>query len=241
MCVVRDPREALTADGMIRTGARRDRVPAAFAPILDDVVHEVRLAASPDTELHLYGSVATGMARVAESDVDLLLINGPEAWANEVSARLSRTYADVPQRRDRNGEELGLSRRRRRGLRQSRLPPAALLRISGRPGRDPHHEPFAGDAQAARGFNGDIVTHLAHWRTGATSAQAIVRKSLVAAAGVVSIRNRTWTTDRAAAARAWVEVEQHGARRSRGCSLGRRMRTSPHPIGSTTRSDRAAS
>jgi hypothetical protein len=39
---VADPDEGVAADGTIRTGARRDRVPAAFAPVLADAVVSVR-------------------------------------------------------------------------------------------------------------------------------------------------------------------------------------------------------
>jgi len=60
--------------------------------------------------------------------------------------------------------------------------------------------------RAARGFNGDIGIHLAQWRAGALARQ-VARKTLVAAAGVVSIRWRIWTTDREIAARGWVEFE----------------------------------
>jgi uncharacterized protein len=35
---VADPDEGVAADGTIRTGARRDRVPAAFEPVLADAV-----------------------------------------------------------------------------------------------------------------------------------------------------------------------------------------------------------
>ncbi|MEO9139207.1 MAG: hypothetical protein ABI345_09090 [Jatrophihabitans sp.] len=54
---MRDPREGLTSDGMIRTGVHRDRVPSAFEPILNEAIAEFHLVASPDTELHLYCSV----------------------------------------------------------------------------------------------------------------------------------------------------------------------------------------
>jgi hypothetical protein len=56
---VADPDEGVAADGTIRTGARRDRVPAAFAPVLADAV---ALVEESGASLYVYGSVATGTA-----------------------------------------------------------------------------------------------------------------------------------------------------------------------------------
>jgi uncharacterized protein len=74
---------------------------------------------------------------------------------------------------------------------------------------------FPADARAARGFNGDIARHFQRWRqalgSGAVSADLLgvraARKTLLAVAGLVSVRDRTWTTDRARAARRWGEIE----------------------------------
>lgn len=73
----------------------------------------------------------------------------------------------------------------------------------------PKHD-FAGDRRAARGFNGDIGHHTRRWRTalGASEdpgrvAQRMARKSLLAVAGLVSIQDRTWTTDRETSAHRW--------------------------------------
>ncbi|WP_425469193.1 nucleotidyltransferase domain-containing protein [Pseudonocardia hierapolitana] len=43
-----------------------------------------------NVSLYLYGSVATGQARIAESDVDLFTIGLPVAAAAEISRELSR-------------------------------------------------------------------------------------------------------------------------------------------------------
>lgn len=64
-----DPREGVAADGTIRTGASRDRVPAAFEPVLSDAV---ALAGGSGASLYVYGSVVTGTVRFGSSDVDLL-------------------------------------------------------------------------------------------------------------------------------------------------------------------------
>jgi len=67
-------------------------------------------------------------------------------------------------------------------------------------------EPFPGDARAARGFNGDIGRCLDAWRGGADP-RRVARRTLLAAAGVISAHDRTWTTDRGVAARRWAELE----------------------------------
>ena len=43
MAAVADPEEGVAADGTIRTGAHRDRVPAAFEPVLADAVEPLSL------------------------------------------------------------------------------------------------------------------------------------------------------------------------------------------------------
>jgi Nucleotidyltransferase domain len=99
-----DPEEGVAADGTIRTGAHRGRVPAAFEPVLTDAVAFLGdSGASP----YVYGSVATGTVRPGSSDVDLLSIDLPEAAI--LGKRLSARYADtrtprqeVPSRRRRD-------------------------------------------------------------------------------------------------------------------------------------------
>jgi hypothetical protein len=68
-----DRLEGVAPLGTIETGARRDRVSAFLEPVLDAAVSAVR-AAGRDSSLYVYGSVATGMARPARSDVDLLTV-----------------------------------------------------------------------------------------------------------------------------------------------------------------------
>jgi hypothetical protein len=62
---------------------------------------------------------------------------------------------------------------------------------------------YPGDAAAARGFNGDLAMHLQRWRRAAPDPALgvrMARMALLAVAGLVSVVERTWTTDRAAAA-----------------------------------------
>jgi hypothetical protein len=73
---------------------------------------------------------------------------------------------------------------------------------------------FPADARAARGFNGDIGRHLERWRSAANAggsppelARRVARKTLLAVAGLVSIHDGTWTTDRALGAERWGAIQ----------------------------------
>ncbi len=96
-----DPDEGVAADGTIRTGARRDRVPAIFEPVLTDAVAlaaksaagKSAAAKSAPASLYVYGSVANGTVRPGSSDVDLLSIGLPDA--SILGQRLSARYAGL--------------------------------------------------------------------------------------------------------------------------------------------------
>lgn len=90
-----DPQEGLAPDGTIRTGAGRDQVLAEYEPVLRSAVAAFGEVSDRNSELHLYGSVATGMARLGVSEVDMLAIGVPAGWARAVSADLSRRFIDV--------------------------------------------------------------------------------------------------------------------------------------------------
>lgn len=79
----------MAADGTIRTGAHRDRVPAAFEPVLADAVASL---GESRASLYVYGSVANGTVRPGSSDVDLLSIGLGDAAS--IGQRLSARYAD---------------------------------------------------------------------------------------------------------------------------------------------------
>ena len=209
---MKDPREGLNADGTIRTGAGRRRVPAAFEPIIAAVLEEFDRVAAVASELHLYGSVAMGTARAGRSDVDLVAIDVPADWCADAGRRLSARFSDLCR-----GVEIGDAHRSDyTGDGDETFGNRVFLRhyCVHLAGRDAvrSHSPFQGDARAARGFNGDIGARLAHWRTGGGTAQSIARKTLLAAAGVVSVVNDTWTTDRGTAADRWAEIEPDHAR-----------------------------
>jgi uncharacterized protein len=207
---VADPREGVAADGTIRTGARRDRVPADFEPVLADAV--ARIGGS-GASLYVYGSVAAGTVRPGSSDVDLLSIGLPDAAA--VGRNLSARYADLCRGVEVAAAEVGDL--------VGDADAAYGLRVFLRhycvhlAGPDPAAAlpAFPADARAARGFNGDIARYQRRWRrdleSGTVAADQlgvwVARKTLLAVAGLVSVRDHTWTTDRSRAARRWGDVQ----------------------------------
>jgi uncharacterized protein len=204
-----DPEEGVAADGTIRTGARRDRVPAAFEPVLADAA----AAGGSGASLYVYGSVATGTARLGSSDVDLLSIDLPEAAV--LGQRLSARYAD----RCRGVELAAATAADFAGDTDAAYGGRVFLRhyCVHLAGPDPSRAlpAFPADARAARGFNGDLGQYFRRWRqaleSGTVAADLlgvrVGRKTLLAVAGLVSVHDRTWTTDRARAARRWGEIE----------------------------------
>jgi hypothetical protein len=198
---VRDPREGVGADGTIVTGVDRQAVPAAFEPVLHALAEE--LAAWPGVTSYVYGSVATGQAQIGRSDVDLLTIGLPAERAVQLGGALSDQFAGLcrevaigpAQADDLIGDDDAAY-----GMRVFLRHYCAPLQTPA--GREPGPA-FPADARAARGFNGDIDRHLARWREAATDAdpaalgRGVARKTLLATAGLVSVLDGTWTTDRA--------------------------------------------
>jgi hypothetical protein len=205
-----DPREGITPDGLIRTGATRDAIAPVWAPVLDASADAVAGRAS----LYAYGSVATGCAAVPTSDLDLLSIGLPADEAARISAGLSVEFRET--------------------CRDVTIAPAAWgdleadndegygLRVFLRhycvhlTGDDPADDlpAYPADVRAARGFNGDIARHLHRWQSEveadagvALLGTRIARKTLLAVAGLVSVRDATWSTDRRACAARWNELE----------------------------------
>ncbi len=207
-----DPYEGVSPDGTIRTGARRDRVPDIFEPVLHDAME---LLDDSGASLYVYGSVATGDARPGSSDVDLLSIDLP--GAARTGEQLSATYAD----RCRGVEVADTAAADYLGETDAAYGNRVFLRhyCVHLAGPDPSVAlpSFPADARAARGFNGDLDRHHERWRrelaTGAASSHDLAvraaRKTLLATAGLVSVHDHTWTTDRARASRRWGEIEPH--------------------------------
>jgi hypothetical protein len=210
---VRDPVEGVDRAGSIVTGVGFDRVPAPFGPVIDAVVDAVN-ANGDASSLYVYGSVATGMAVAPTSDVDLLSFGMEAEQAKAVTQRLSRDFAEVCRAVDiavAQAPDLVGSGDAAYGNR-------VFLRhycvhLCG----PPLHvglPAFPADRRAARGLNGDIDTHARRWRSDLESGcrpaalgRRLGRKSLLATAGLVSVHDRTWTTDRHSAARRWGHIE----------------------------------
>lgn len=208
-----DPHEGITPEGLIVTGASRSRIPPAYEALLDAATGGV-ISRAADASLYVYGSVATGTALVPDSDVDLVSIGLPPIEAEQLSRDLSDRFGDLcrsvhigpaqPSDYLGEGDEAYGNR-------------VFLSHYCVHLGGPDHHTglpDFAADSRAARGFNGDIAQHAERWRTELAAgldpsvlSRRIGRKSLHAVAGLVSVRDHTWTTDRRAAAVRWAEVE----------------------------------
>lgn len=206
-----DPLEGLTPDGLIRTGARRDRIPGRFRPALDSIVERVR-SAGATTSIYVYGSVATGVARSPESDVDLLAIGLPPERARQVARSSSAEFAELCR-----GVEIAVATEADfHGDGDAAYGGRLFLHhycvhLAG-PDLDRSVAGYPGDQRAARGLNGDIARHLDQWRRDvgiadpAELGRRVARKTLLAVAGLVSVHDGTWTTDRRTAARRWRRV-----------------------------------
>jgi len=205
-----DPGEGVASDGTIRTGAHRDRVPAIFEPVIADAV---AFLGQSGASLYVYGSVANGTARPGSSDVDLLSVDLPDAAV--LGQRLSARYAGICRAVEfAAATAAGLS-----GDSDAAYGFRVFLRhycvyLAG-PDPSAALAPFPADARAARGFNGDLGQHLRRWRqqlaSGTVAADLlgvrVARKTLLAVAGLVSVHDHTWTTDRSRAVRRWTELE----------------------------------
>ena len=216
-----DADEGVAADGTIRTGARRDRVPAIFEPVMTDAVAFAGRSAagtsaagpSAPASLYVYGSVANGTARPGSSDVDLLSIDLPDA--SILGQRLSARYAGIC----RGVEVAAATVADLSGDTDAAYGYRVFLRhyCVHLAGPDPASalSAFPADTRAARGFNGDLGQFLRRWRreleSGTVAAGPlgfrVARKTLLAVAGLVSVHDRIWTTDRSRAARRWSELE----------------------------------
>ena len=196
---------------MIRTGARRERIPDHYSDVLGAATTHI-CAAEPQASVYVYGSVATGAAHAPDSDVDLLTIGLPADLAASIGNSLSTDYSDLCR-----GVEIAAAMEADfAGTTDEAYGNRVFLhhycvRLVG-PELDRATSPFPGDQRAARGFNGDIAQHLERWRRSLTNTapellgRVAARKTLLAVAGLVSIHDSIWTTDRALAAQRWCEV-----------------------------------
>lgn len=86
-----DPLEGVAVDGTIVTGASRTRVGSAYQDVVADTVAAI-MDAEPQASVYLYGSVSTGQAIPALSDVDVLTVGLDPRTAVGLSADLSRQF-----------------------------------------------------------------------------------------------------------------------------------------------------
>ena len=205
-----DPGEGVAADGTIRTGAHRDRVPAVFEPVIADAV---AFLGESGASLYIYGSVANGTARSRSSDVDLLSVGLRDAAI--LGQRLSAQYTGIC----RSVEIAAATAADFAGDTDAAYGYRVFLRhyCVHLAGPDPSTvlPAFPADARAARGFNGDLSQYLQRWRQGLESGTVaadllgvrVARKALLAVAGQVSVHDHSWTTDRSRAVGRWSELE----------------------------------
>ncbi|MEL4545741.1 nucleotidyltransferase domain-containing protein [Luteococcus sp. H138] len=210
---MRDPQEGLDSRGFIVTGVARDRIPCDFWPIVDDVI----AAVDDGVSVYVYGSVATGQARLGESDVDVVTLGMDPGEATMLGRELSARYAA-----------------RTRGVAIGAWTPADLADGDAGYGNRvflKHYcawlagpdladclPRFPGDVAAARGFNGDFPALATRWTDALEAlnpddipavhglARRVGRKSLFAVSSMASVHDSRWTTDRATAAARWAEV-----------------------------------
>ena len=206
-----DPLEGLTPTGLIRTGASRERIPDRYVDLLDVAAARIRVD-EPGASVYVYGSVATGTARSPQSDVDLLTVGLSSDRAASIGRALSTDFSALC----RSVEIAAAMEEDFQKADDEAYGGRVFLhhycvRLAG-PEIDRATSPFPGDQRAARGFNGDIADHLARWRQRLDDTDAEVlgrvaaRKTLLAVAGLASVHDAGWTTDRSEAVQRWSQV-----------------------------------
>lgn len=194
---------------MIVTGARRSHIASEFSPVIEKAVEHLQ-AIEGRHSLYVYGSVATGSAQVGSSDVDLVTIGLAPAISTKLGKELTAEFRGLCR-----GVEIGPAQQSDyEGSGDEAYGNRVFLRhycvhLAG-PDVGRGLPEFRADEAAARGFNGDIGLCADRWRAEfehspdpVVFGRRIARKTLLAVAGLVSIHDASWTTDRVAAARRW--------------------------------------
>lgn len=194
---------------MIVTGACQHRIAPEFKAVILRAVDRVS-ALGGSHSLYVYGSVATGTARVGSSDVDLFTVGLSPAVAATIGQDLSSEYAHICRGVDIGPAQLSDYE----GPSDEAYGNRVFLRhyCVHLAGPDVGHglPAFTADEAAVRGFNGDIGLCADRWRIEVLRdpypsllGRRVARKTLLAVAGLVSVHDATWTTDRVAAAWRW--------------------------------------
>lgn len=215
---MRDPLEGRTVDGRVRTGASARRISPQYRTALSAAVGRI-VAVEPAASVYVYGSVATGQACAPSSDIDLLTVGASGDAVAEVASELTAEFAHL----SRSVEIAPANAVDFDGGHDAAYGGRAFLHhycvhLAG-PDHDQATEGFPADRRLARAFNGDIATHVSRWLSESGHVdpgplgRRVARKTLLAVAGLVSVHDDTWTTDRLLAAQRWKEISpRHAAR-----------------------------
>jgi hypothetical protein len=208
-----DPLEGISPSGVITTGVSRTRVRAEFEPVVAAAADSL-VDAGQRVAVYLYGSVATGRAVVSVSDVDVLTIGLSPTVAADVASTLSRRFSSTCSAVEvAAAQPADLSRANDESYGLRVFVRHYCVHVAG-PRFSARAEGYPPDRRAARGFNGDIDVHAARWRAAIAAGEdpagigrRVARKTLLAVAGLVSMHDEIWTTDREFAAERWAEID----------------------------------
>lgn len=132
------------------------------------------------------------------SDVDLLVVDADPGLPASVAAELSQRHRELC----RGVEVAAATTADFQGEGDEQYGNRVFRRHYCLPliGQGASDGPYRGDRRAARGFNGDLGQHLTRWEAHDPADPALSRriagKTLLALAGLVSVREGIWTTDR---------------------------------------------
>jgi predicted nucleotidyltransferase len=208
-----DPDEGVGEDNLISTGVRADRIQAKYRPLVTLATSKLASIHRDVVAVYLYGSVATGMATPPTSDLDLLAVlkqSGVEPKIRHLAAQLSERHRDLvryvaiailtlAEIWSDSVDELGT----RCFLKYYCLP---LYGVDLR--RD--IDPCRATPKVAWAFNHNIAEAVASAKAQLRLAEspqvslicrASARRVILAATSLVSIVDKTWTTNRDVAAR----------------------------------------
>lgn len=218
--MTRDPAEGVAPDGTIVTGADAANLAPPFTGIIDDAL--TRLRAELGANLHsvyVHGSVATGMAVVPTSDLDLAVVTRgpPSERVRELAGALSREHADLVREVALGAVDLSvIEAEDAQGAAERCFLRHYAVHLTGPDLRD-GFAPCRPTGALAVGFNGNLDDVLSALRPRMAASEttsvreaaitAACRKLLLAAATLLSVDEGSWSTDRARGAELIARVE----------------------------------